>query len=171
MKILKKIAIALLAIIVLLLIVALFVPKEFKSEREIVINKPKQEIFDYIKFVRNQENFGVWYRMDAEMKKEYEGTDGTVGFTYKWDGPKMGKGKQIITNVIEGERLESDLDFGFGDVAHAYLSVKEVDSNQTTVTWGITGKTPYPFNLMSLFFDMGNDFDEGLKNLKQILEK
>ena len=111
MKILKKIIIALLIVIAIPLIVALFVPKDFQSEREIVINKPKQEVFDYLRFIKNQKNFGVWYRLDPEMKMEYEGTDGTPGFIYKWDGPKMGKGKQVLTNVVEGERVEFDLFF------------------------------------------------------------
>jgi hypothetical protein len=172
MKILKKIVIALLVIIAIPLIAALFVSKDFQSEREIVINKPKQEVFDYIRFIKNQENFGVWYRMDPEMKKQYEGTDGTVGFTYTWDGPKMGKGKQVLTNVVEGDRIESDLFFMESkDAANAYLSVAEKSANETLVKWVISGKTPYPWNLMSLFFDMGKDFDEGLKNLKEVLEK
>lgn len=171
MKILKKIGIAVVILIALLLIVALFVPKEFKSEREIVINKPKQEVFDYIKYLKNQDNYGVWQLSDPNMKKSYEGTDGTVGFKYTWDSEKLGKGSQTITNIIDSERIESDLDFGFGDVAHAHFAVKEANPDQTTVTWGISGKTPYPFNIMGLFFDMGKDFEEGLQNLKNILEK
>lgn len=170
MKIAKKIGIVLLIIIVIPLIAALFVPKTYNSESEITINRPKQDVFDYIRFIKNQENFGVWYRMDSTMQKEYEGTDGTVGFTYKWNGEKMGEGKQTVTNIVEGEKIESDLDFGFGDVAHAHLSVAEISPDETLVKWGITGKVPYPWNLMSLFFDMSKDFEEGLKNLKDILE-
>lgn len=170
MKILKKIGVVLLIIITIPLIVALFVPKTFNSEREIVIDKPKQEVFNYIKFLKNQENFGVWYKMDSTMTKTYEGTDGTVGFIYKWKGDKMGEGKQTITNITEGEKVESDLDFGFGEPAQAYFSVKAQSTTQTLVKWGISGETPYPFNFMSLFFDMGKDFEQGLINLKDILE-
>jgi hypothetical protein len=48
---------------------------------------------------------------------------------------------------------------------------EEVSSNQTKVIWGISGRTPYPWNLVSLFYDMGNDFEKGLLNLKNLLEK
>lgn len=172
MRILKKILIGLAAVIVLLLVIALFVPKEFKSEREIVINKPKQEVFDYLKYVKNQDNYGVWQLSDPGMKKTYTGTDGTVGFIYHWDGEKLGKGSQTITNITYGERIDTDLYFGFGDEkAHAYFITREAGADQTSVTWGIQGKTPYPWNLMSLFYDMGNDFEQGLANLKQELEK
>jgi len=171
MKILKKIIIALLIVIAIPLIVALFVPKDFQSEREIVINKPKQEVFDYLRLIKNQKNFGVWYRMDTAMKMEYEGTDGTVGFTYTWDGPKMGKGKQVLTNIVEGERIDFDLFFmESSDAAKGYFTVAEKSPSETLVKWGISGRTPYPWNLMSLFFDMGKDFEQGLKNLKEILE-
>ena len=97
MKIIKKILLG-LALIVLLLVVALFVPKEFKSERQIIINKPRQEVFDYLKYVKNQNNFGVWQKADPEMKTSFEGTDGQVGFKYSWDG-KVGKGSKPLPKL------------------------------------------------------------------------
>jgi len=171
MKVLKKILLVILALIALILIVAAFVPKKFTSEREIVINKPRSEVFDYIRYIKNQDNFGVWQLSDPAMKKSYEGTDGTVGFKYSWDSKEMGKGTQTITNIVEGERMDTELDFGFGDPAKAYFITKDANAGQTTVVWGITGKSPYPFNIMGLFYDMGNDFEKGLQNLKGVLEK
>src|SRR5690554_21904 len=172
MKTLKKIVIVLLVIIAVPLIIALFVPKDFKSEGEIVINKPKQEVFDYIKYVKNQDNFGVWQLSDPDMETTSEGTDGTVGFKYSWDSEKLGKGAQVITNIVEGERMESDMFFlDFNDNANeSYFFVEEKLPGQTLVKWGIRGKSPYPWNLMSLFFNMDKDFEKGLENLKEILE-
>lgn len=172
MKILKKIVIALLIIIAIPLIIALFVPKDFHNEGEIVVNKPKQVVFDYIKNVKNQDNFGVWQLSDPDMETTSEGTDGTVGFKYSWDSQKLGKGAQVITNIVEGERMESEMFFlDFNDDANkSYFSVEEKSSDETLVKWGIMGKTPYPWNLMSLFYNMDKDFDQGLENLKEILE-
>ncbi|HRN55909.1 MAG TPA: SRPBCC family protein [Agriterribacter sp.] len=171
MKIIKSILLGLLALVVLLLIVALFVPKDFKSERQVIINKPRQEVFDYLKYVKNQDNFGVWQKADPEMKTASEGTDGQVGFKYSWDGKKVGKGSQTITRIVDGERIETELDFGFGDPATAFFIIKDAEAGQTSVTWGISGRSPWPFNLMGLFFDMGKDFEKGLQNLKNVLEK
>lgn len=172
MKTLKKILIVLLIIIAIPLLLALFIPKEFNSEGEIVINKPKQEVFEYIKYVKNQDNFGVWQLSDPEMETSSEGTDGTVGFRYSWNSKKLGKGAQVITNIVDGERMESEMFFlDFNDDANkSYLSVEEKSSNETLVKWGILGKTPYPWNLMSLLYSMDKDFDKGLQNLKDILE-
>lgn len=172
MKTLKKIIVVLLIIIAIPLIIALFLPKNFESEGEIVINKSKQEVFDYIKYVKNQDNFGTWQLSDSNMETTSEGEDGTVGFKYSWDSEKLGKGAQVITNIIEGERMESDMFFfDFNDDANkSYISVEEKSPTETLVKWGIAGKSPYPWNLMSLFFDMNKDFEQGLKNLKEILE-
>jgi hypothetical protein len=49
-----------------------------------------------------------------------------------------------------------------------------VNENQTKVAWGFTSKTPWPFNVFMLFFNMenavGKDFDEGLSNMKKMIE-
>lgn len=58
-----------MGIIALLLIVALFVDKDFSAQRSIVINKPKAEIFAYIKLLKNQDTWSAWGKKDPAMKK------------------------------------------------------------------------------------------------------
>mgnify|MGYP003661998543 FL=1 len=60
MKIIKRILFAILGIIVLALIAALIMPKEYAVEREIIINQQKDSVFNYIKHLKNQDNFSVW---------------------------------------------------------------------------------------------------------------
>ena len=49
------ILIVLLIIIAIPLVGALFVKKSYSVEREIIIDKPKAEVFNYIKFLKNQD--------------------------------------------------------------------------------------------------------------------
>lgn len=56
MKILKRLLIAILGFIALFLIIAIFVKKEYVVKRDIVINKPKQDVFNYIKFLKIRMN-------------------------------------------------------------------------------------------------------------------
>lgn len=170
MKTIKGILIVLLIVIAIPLIIALFVPKDFNTSKDIIINKPQEEVFEFIKYIRNQDQFGAWQLSDPEMKTTSEGVDGTVGFKYSWTGDKTGTGSQTIIAIEDGKRIETELDFGFGDPARSYFVTEYVDSTQTRVTWGISGTTPYPLNLMSLLYDMGDDFETGLHNLKNILE-
>ncbi len=171
MKIIKRILILIVALIAILLIVALIAPKEFKAQSEILINKPQQEVYDYIKYVKNQDNFGKWQLMDPNMKKTFTGTDGTVGFKYSWDSEVLDQGSQTITQIQDGKGIETEMFFGFGDPAKSYLYTEDAGNNQTKVVWGIQGKSVYPFNLMNLVYNMDKDFAEGLKNLKEVLEK
>ena len=96
MKIIKKIVIALAILIAIPLIMALFIKSEYAVEREITISKPKQVVFEYVKFLKNQDNYSKWATMDPNMKKDYRGTDGTVGFVSAWESQadSVGKGEQ-----------------------------------------------------------------------------
>jgi hypothetical protein len=179
MKIIKKIASIILGLIALLLIIALFVNKEYAVVREVKINKPKSEVFGYVKYLKNQDNYSVWAKMDPLMKKEYKGTDGTVGFVSAWDSnvKDVGKGEQEITKITDGERLDVELRFfkPFKSTDYAYMITENISNNETKVLWGFKGKMPYPMNLMLLCMNMdkmlGKDLETGLQNLKSTLEK
>ena len=179
MKIVKRVLIAIGAIIALLLIIALFVKKQYAVEREITINKPKNEVFNYIKMLKNQDYYSKWASMDPNMKKEYRGEDGTVGFVSAWDSDKkdVGKGEQEIKKITENERIDYELRFiePFQSTESAYMTTESTTGNQTTVKWGFKGKMNYPMNLMLLFMNMekmvGDDLQTGLQNLKTVLEK
>lgn len=179
MKTLKIILVLILSIIAVLLVVALFTKKEYVVKTEIVINKPKAVVFDYVKLLKNQNEFSVWAKMDPNMKKEFRGTDGTSGFISAWDSDAkdVGKGEQEILTVFPGERIDYEIRFikPFASTSYSSLSTVAVSADQTKVQWEFSGKMKYPMNLMLLFMNMekaiGNDLNKGLMNLKVILEK
>ncbi|KAF5061440.1 hypothetical protein DSECCO2_315400 [anaerobic digester metagenome] len=69
MKILKRILLLILALVALMLIVAVFVRKEYSLEHEITVNKTKSEVFDYARYLKNQDNFSVLSLKDLNMDK------------------------------------------------------------------------------------------------------
>ena len=167
-----------LGIIAALLIAGLFVPKGMKATREIIINKPNAEVFNYIRQLKNQDSYSKWGMMDPNMKKEFRGTDATVGFVSAWEGnKKVGAGEQEITGIEEGKKLTTELRFikPFKSVARASMTTEAVNNTSTKVSWGFEGQMNYPMNVMKLFMNMekavGNDFSIGLSNLKALLEK
>jgi len=176
MHILVKILVGIIAVIAILLIVAIFVKKDYAVERSLVINKPSQEVYDYVRFLRNQEQYSKWVMTDPNMKKTLTGTDGSVGFIYAWDGnDKAGKGEQEITKLVDGASVATEVRFikPFAGIAWANMLTTPKENGQTEVVWTMTGKNNYPVNLMNIFIDsmLGNDMDTSLKNLKTILEK
>jgi len=178
MRILKGILIVLAVIIGLVLLTALFVKKTYSVEREISINRPEQEVFDYIKYLKNQNSFSKWATMDPAMKQEFDGVDGTAGFVSSWesDMKDVGKGEQTIVGIEENARIDYELHFiePYETRAKSYMTTDNLSGNETLVKWGFSSKMNYPMNLMLLFMDMedmiGNDLSTGLANLKNLLE-
>lgn len=167
-----------LGIIALLLLAGLVISKDLNATREIVINKPIGEVFNYIKYMGNQQYYSKWASMDPNMKNEFRGTDAQPGFVNHWSGnKKVGEGEQEITAIEEGKSISSDLRFikPFKSFAKAKMTTESVDANSTRVTWGFESKMSYPMNILKLFMNMektvGDDFGIGLANLKAILEK
>ena len=159
--------------VVLLILVA---PTEFKMEREISINKPKDEVFNYLKQLKNQDTWSVWSMKDPNMKKEFKGTDGTVGFISLWDSANknVGKGEQEIKKITEGERIDFEMRFEKPMKAtnDAFLTAAAASENTTKVTWGFSGLCKRPSNVITLLMKgmLRKDFDQGLANLKKNLE-
>jgi uncharacterized membrane protein len=178
-KILKITGLILLSLIAIVLLIAAFVKKDYAVERSITLNIPKQVVYDYVKYLKNQNTFSVWAKIDPNMKVEYRGTDGTVGFVSSWDSPvkEAGKGEQEIIKVEEGKRIDYEIRFlePMKSTDHAYIVFNSVNDSITNVAWGFFGKMKYPMNAMLLFMDMdkmlGKDLDGGLHNLKAILEQ
>lgn len=174
---LKKILYVVLGLIALVLVVAAFTSKEMGTESSIVINKPKSVVFDYLVQLKNQDNFSIWNMKDPNMKKEYSGIDGTVGFIYSWESENndVGEGAQEIKAIVPGERIDMELRFEepMEMSSQAYFTTTSVNDSTTSVTWGFKGSAPYPLNIMCLFMDktMDGAFDKGLNNLKGILER
>jgi len=166
-------------IIVILLIVAAFAKKEYTITREITINKPKRDVFNFVKYVKNQSYYNPWVMMDPNSKKEYKGTDGTIGFIATWDSENenVGQGEQEIVGLKDGHEVDLDLRFikPFEGKADSQIMTDSLASNQTKVTWSFHSSMPYPMNAMLVLVNLegalGNDLEKGLTTLKTELEK
>ncbi|MCK8044766.1 SRPBCC family protein [Shewanella sp. 1CM18E] len=175
---LKKFLLLILAIIALPFIVALFVDKNYSVTEQVTIDKPVVEVFGYIKYLKNQDNYSVWAQMDPDMQKSYRGTDGMEGFVAGWQSDKedVGAGEQEILRIDEGRRIDYELRFfrPFESTDLAFMEAKALSPNQTQVTWGFDGHLDYPMNLMFLFMDfegmIGKDLSQGLDQLKSVVE-
>jgi hypothetical protein len=113
MKLTHKILILALILISIPILIPIFTAKDYSIQREITINKTKNEVFDFLRFLKNQDKFSKWANMDPNMEKSYTGVDGTVGFISSWKSKKedVGSGEQEIKQIIAGERLEYEIRF------------------------------------------------------------
>ena len=177
MNIVITILLLVVGIIALLLIIALFMKREHYVNREIIINAPRQKIFDFLKLLKNQDQFNKWATADKiNRKEESKGIDGTVGFIYSWSGDKTaGQGEKEIKKIIEGKRIETEIRFvkPMRVSASVIFETESLSENQTKVNLINTGTLKYPLNIMIPMAEkkFPKDMDASLSTLKNILEK
>jgi hypothetical protein len=175
MKVLRKIFIGIIGFVAILLIAAIFIPKQYTVTVTETINKPRSVVFDYVKHLKNQENYSIWVMEDIPAIS-YKGVDATVGAIQIWNSKNenVGEGEQEIKSISE-ERIDYDLRFKrpFESEQKAALIMNVVAENQTQVVSEFYGSDAYPMNLMS-FIGKGIIKEAQIKNmhnLKVILEK
>lgn len=168
---------SLLGVLLLFILLSFFAPRDYEVHRSITINKPLEEVFQYLKLIKNQDHWSPWKLKDPNMKQTYKGTDGEVGFVARWEGNKqVGSGEQEITKIERNKRIETDLRFfkPWKSESHGFLAVEIETDNKTRVVWGFSGTNPMPYNVFMLFFNfekaVGKDFEDGLLRLKELLE-
>ncbi|MCF8283458.1 MAG: SRPBCC family protein [Sphingobacteriales bacterium] len=177
MDVLKKILYAIGALVALILIVAAIMPKDLNLESEVIIAKPKQVVFDYVKILDNQKYYSKWVMLDPNVKMSMTGTDGTVGAISAWKSSMddVGVGEQEIKTIVDGERIEYELRFKkpFEATDSAYTTFEAIDSTHTKVINGFRSKMPFPMNLMMPMVRkmLTTDMAINMKNLNEQLSK
>jgi len=168
----------LLIVIGIIIVLSLLAPKDYEISRSIVIDKPVSAVFNYLKYIKNQDHWSPWKNKDLNMKQEYVGTDGELGFIAKWEGnSEVGIGEQEITGIVENKKIEIELRFfkPWKSISNSVTAVEDLGKMQTKVIWGFSGKNKFPTNIFMLLFNIeksvGKDFEAGLSNLKKLLEK
>ena len=163
-------------VVLLLLVLYLLAPATYDVSRTTEVRRPPEDVFDYLKYLKNQDEWSPWGQKDPNMKKGFRGTDGTVGAVSTWEGNKqVGAGEQEITRIVAGQRIESVLRFlkPWKSTSDAYLEVEPAPGG-SLIRWGFKGSSGFPMRLMMLFMSMdkmvGKDFEQGLANLKARLE-
>ena len=172
-----KILVGIIVIVLIPFVMALFISKEYAIEREVMIRKPKAEVFNYIKIISNQKNYNKWWMDNPNAQQTFTGTDGTPGFVTTWDShdKKGGAGAQEIKTVKEGERLDCQIRFirPFEGISNTSMITTAISDQQTKVKWIFGGRYKYPMNFMNLFTEkiLGKDLQASLDNLKGVLER
>lgn len=151
--------------------------KEYDVSRTVVINRPREEVFNFVRQLKNQPLWNPWFQRDTNAVMKYKGEDGKVGANFYWKGnSKAGEGIQRIVKAKQGRVFESKILFvkPVKVSALTYIGVKEMETEKTKMVWGTKGHLPFPLTIISIFYStekaLGENFDKGLKDLKKLLE-
>ncbi len=152
--------------------------KEYDVSRTVVIKRSREEVFSFVRQLKKQPLWNPWFKRDQEALLKYKGEDGKVGASFYWKGNnKVGEGIQRIVKTKQGKVFETKVLFVKPVKVNAltYIGVKEIDSEKTKMVWGTRGNLAFPLTIISIFYSperaLGEKFDEGLKELKSILEE
>jgi hypothetical protein len=171
----KKILIALVGLVALILLIPFFMASRFQVTRTIEISKPPESIFPLLVNYKSWPTWSPWYEMDKNAKNTFSEPDGIVGAKMAWEGEIVGKGYQQIEEIIENKKVKSKLVFEKPDpMESTAIFLLEPTSSGTKIIWINEGKLDYPVGrLFGPFLDsmIGPDFEKGLSKLKSQLEK
>ena len=173
---LKKIGIALLMVVLLLVVVIATRPAHFRIERSAQINAPSAVVFPLINDFHNWPKWSPWEKLDPDMKKTYRGAPAGTGAEYAWVGnDKAGEGRMTITDSKPTDLVSIKLEFLKPFAATNQATFKLTPAGDgTQVQWIMEGDNGFMAKGFGLVVNMdslvGKDFEQGLSSLKQLAQ-
>jgi hypothetical protein len=174
--VLKKIAIGVGVVLLVLIAVIMTRPATFRIERTATILAPANVVFPLVNDFHNWERWSPWEKRDPTMQKMHEGAPAGAGAMYSWIGNNdVGEGKMTILESKPDEMISMKLDFlkPMKATNMTQFSFKPEGDN-TQVTWAMSGENNFISKAFSLVMDMdklvGKDFEEGLSNLNTVAQ-
>ena len=169
---LRKVLIALAAVIVVLLVVIATRPSTYRVERSTRIAAPPDVVFGLVNDFHAWDRWSPWAKLDPEMKVTYGGPPSGLGATYAWTGrAKVGEGNMRITESRSAQKVGIRLEFlkPMQGVCQTDFGFRP-ESGGTQVSWVMSGTNDFLGKAFSLFADMdamiGKDFDKGLAAMR-----
>lgn len=172
----KKLVLGVVALVVIVCVLALFQPDQFRVERKALIQAPPEKILPLLTDFKRFGEWSPWEHLDPAMKRSFSANAAGVGATYAWEGnDKVGAGRMEILSA-DARKVTIRLDFlrpieGHNTTEHLLAP----QGGATEVTWAIFGPMPFLSKVMSVFTSMdrmiGKDFESGLARLKSVAEK
>ncbi|HYI92049.1 MAG TPA: SRPBCC family protein [Bryobacteraceae bacterium] len=173
----KKILLALIAILALLAVVIAMRPAHFRIVRSTTVAAPMSTVFPLINDFHRWNTWSPWAKLDPTMKKSIEGPSAGVGSIYTWSGNNdVGEGRMTILESDPDQRVRIRLEFikPFAATNLTELTLRPEGSG-TLVNWEMTGENNFMSKAFDLFMNMdktvGADFEKGLAQLRTVAEQ
>lgn len=163
--------------VIAFLVVVMMQPSEYTVTRTGTIDAPPSEVFPHVNDLSKWQAWSPWAERDPNAKEWYSGPDAGEGAVAHWDGnDEVGAGSMTITQSKPDELIELELTFirpmeGTADVEFNFSP----QGDGTEVAWHMHGENNLMGKMMCLFMDLdkmiGDDYEEGLANLKRVVEE
>jgi len=151
------------------------VPEQITVERSTTIDRSPEVVFNEVNDFRNWAAWSPWDQRDTTIQATYSGNEKGEGSVRSWTSENSGAGSQEITLSEPHSLIETSMTFEGQGSAESYWKF-DGQNGSTNVTWGFEMEESSPFSrgIMALFVDIeemvGKDYEEGLQNLKEVVE-
>ena len=179
MSLLKKIVGALLSLIIVLFGAGFLLPSNVHVERELIINASPADVFALVSDFKAWDAWSPWAKIDPAAEMTITGSGMGQTMTWASKDPQVGNGTQEIVEIESPRYLKTQLEFDGQGVANAAFNLTP-ENGATRINWSLDTDmregTPVwmqPINTyLGFFMDsmVGKDYEQGLKNLKDIME-
>ncbi len=167
----KKIALAVVVIVLALAAVIALRPADFRIVRSRTLAAPPEVVYAYVNDFHHWPEWSPWEKLDPSMKRELSGATAGPGAVYYWNGnSQVGEGRMTITDSEPARSVTMRLEFlkPFAATNTAQYDFRPAGTG-TEVTWAMAGHNNFMAKAFDLFMNMdkmvGPDFERGLANL------
>ena len=173
---LKKIGLAIAALVIVLALVIATRPATYRVTRSTTVSAPPAIAYAQVADFHQWDAWSPWAHLDPTMKTSYAGPDGAVGSSYGWKGnDQVGEGRMTIVEARPGEALGIRLEFlKPWQATNSTRFEFTPAATGTQITWTMDGENNFVGKAFSLFTNMdkmiGSDFERGLTGLKKVAE-
>jgi dienelactone hydrolase/uncharacterized protein YndB with AHSA1/START domain len=172
----KKILFILAVLAIIVLAATALIPAQVHVERSAVIEASPATVYRYIADFHQFNRWSPWAARDPETRYEFTGPAIGVGSAMSWSSehPEVGTGRQQVIEAEPPHRVRTKLEFG-DDMGPAFSGFTlEPQDNGTRVVWTFDSEAGFnPLHrVFGLMMDkwVGPDYEQGLANLKQLVE-
>lgn len=175
MRVVKIMGLGLGGLVAALVVVGLFLPRQWHAEQTVVINAGPEHIHPLVDDLKEWQSWGAWTKaMDPEVKYDYSAKAAGEGAWWSWDGPKMGRGKMTITKSDQATGVWVDEMINADEVNAKGSLTWTREGEGTKVKWVDEGTLPPVIGgyFLGAINDMlSENFQTALQNLKAVAEK
>ncbi|SEM12919.1 Polyketide cyclase / dehydrase and lipid transport [Chryseobacterium taichungense] len=174
--ILKILGVIILLLVVYAVIAMIAFGGNYHYEKSMVIKAPKEKVWQQISSMKAFNQWNPWMKLDPSMKIIYSGNSGEIGDKYCWDSKNddAGAGCQEIKDLATNQKQKTEMIFKRPFDGQATSEIKlSPEGNATKVTWTMDMEQDAMMKIMRPMMDyqMGKSYEEGLTNLKNLVEK
>lgn len=174
MSILAIVGLVLVAVVAVVGLLAARQPDAFRVERSLVIAAPPARLQPMVADLHRFNEWNPYRRKEPTLKEDYGPVPDGPGASYGWDGAQVGAGRMTVESVAP-DRVTMRLDFFRPfEATNAAEFTFRPEGSGTRVTWAMTGRSNFVSKVMQACMDfdgmIGRDFDDGLRNLRALVE-